>query len=143
MKIIAAAVAVAVSTFLVTSAADAKPVRSIVSCAAAGETDISMSSRYVLRTDKRLKRNFKAEFEAAPNLGYRVGQVMTVRVGTALAGRVKLVKALNGDVVGKLELESEVSPGSKPFPKGFPTALKGKTVSIRFGSSTALACVLR
>lgn len=141
--IIAAAVATAAALVLAAPAAEAKPARSIVSCAAAGETDISMKAVYVLRTDKRIKRKFEAEFEAAPKLGYRIGQVMTVRVGSILAGKVRLTKAVNGDIVGNLELETELSPGSKPFPKDFPTVLKGQSVSIGFGSRIALACTLK
>lgn len=104
-------------------------------CSAAGARDFSMDARYESR---RGRNKFDASFEAAPGVGFNVGQRLTVSVGGVNVGSMTLLRdPANGDIVGDLEFDTRRDENN-PFPANFPAVSAG--VSVTVGS---LGCALR
>ena len=109
-------------------------------CGAEGPKDISMSAKFLQRANGR--RQFSAEFEAAPRAGFRAGQRMVVFVEGNGVGAVVL-RNIAGDIQGDLNLDSNPDGGERPFPANFPDVGQNSRVLIRIAGENVLACRLR
>lgn len=145
VKLAAGAAIALVSLFNVATAQTVEPEAAVeaaaaatdirLSCSANGVRDFSMAGKYRLR---RGSKSFGAEFEAAPTVGFRVGQVLNIAVGGVAVGRITLKRdPVNGDVIGGLEYSSNPDD-RKPFPANFPAVRAGTSVTVG-----PLGCALR
>lgn len=132
--------------------ADAKgPSRVRLSCEADGAGDISLDSRYETRKKgSKVRKKFKAEFEADNAAGFTVGQVVTVTVDGVNVGTTRLRQVAGGDLEGELEFDSKARPGrhhddnndEQPFPANFPKVGEGSSVAVSINGSEVLGCIL-
>lgn len=112
-------------------------------CRAEGAIDISMKSRYEVRSTGR--KTFTTEFEAAPNLGFAAGNQLVVQVKGINVGRMTLETIVGGDVVGDLNFDTRPQPpDSIAFPANWPAPIRrGAVVKVLRGTTTVLGCTLR
>lgn len=110
-------------------------------CNAEGAGDTSMQARY---EERRARKKFSTEFEAAPAAGFKEGDRMTVVVDTVQVGSVRLKQVVGGDVVGDLNLDTTAGPGdlAKPFPRNFPPVQRGTRVIVKINGANVLGCRL-
>lgn len=109
--------------------------RLLLFCSANGATDFSMNARFRQRD---ASKDFKAEFEAAPNVGFRIGQRLAVMVGSVRVAIVTLRRdPTNGDFIGGVEYSSRPDD-RKPFPANFPAVRSSTRVTVG-----PIGCALR
>jgi hypothetical protein len=116
--------------------------RLIRRCSAEGPRDISMTARY---EERRGRKKFTVEMEAAPNAGFQAGQAIVFFVAGRAVGADRLQRVIGGDLVGELNLDTQAGPGDdeNPFPPNFPPVRNGTRVLIKSGGENVLGCALR
>jgi hypothetical protein len=111
-------------------------------CNADGPADIAMQARY---EERRARKKFTTEFEAAPGGAFKAGDRMIVVVDTIQVGAIRLKQVVGGDVVGDLNLDTTAGPGdqAKPFPRNFPAVQRGTRVAVTISGNNVLGCRLQ
>ena len=112
-------------------------------CRASGAVDISMSTRYEVRTGGRKK--FSTEFEAAPGLGYVAGAKLGVQVKGVKVGTMTLETLVGGNIIGDLNFDTRPQPpDSIAFPANWPNPIgRGADIKVLRGTTVVLGCSLR
>lgn len=143
--VVAAALAVPVAP--VTEALAKDKAVTVSTCTAVGETDVTLAVRHAVRTLKtkkkdRVRARFKAEFEAAPNLGYAKGMRMTITIDGTAVGSRKLRLSEDGDLEAQVSLDSQRRKGRNAYIKS-GTIGPGSVVEVSVAGNPVIACTLQ
>jgi len=103
--------------------------RTRIDCSASGAGDTSMDGRFEQRRDRA---KFDASFEAAPGGNLQSGDTLVVNVNGTPVGTITLAVALNGDLEGDLEFDTNPDEGN-PFPDGLSPDHVGSGTSVVVG----------
>lgn len=122
--VIAAAIACASASAAVAISGPAHAAAGVrLGCTADGATDFSMSARY---EDRLGRKKFNASFEAAPRIGFTIGQRLAVTVGGRGVGLMILRGGPVGDVIGDLTFDTRLGT----YPVNFPVVVRGTVATV-------------